>query len=450
MTVLRHFGLKEQPFGVTPDPRFLYASSTHREALASLLYGLESGLGFVTLIAQPGMGKTTLLFEALRRVGHSTRSVFLFHAINSPDDLIQSLLLDLGVDNTDENPVRMQAVLNQVLMQHRATGKRLVVVIDEAQNLDTQVLESVRMLSNFEAAGEKLLQIVLAGQPQLAEKLVSAELLQLRQRISIFARLDPLSDHDVSSYIKYRLSVAGYQNADPVFTEQAVALITQASEGIPRNINNICFNSLSISYAMQQRTVGVDVIQEVIRDLDVKLVYGIGESLQNEDDLTTQSHIQERGRLKLPALKILALVGLASIVFAIYSGIRLGVLRSSHIERPVESKGTSGIAVVGSQGAELTSSQTASPTSAPLIIAPSAPAPSTTAPVTSPSASTAPKLLSVRAKRGATIYGICVERFGKCSPSMLKYMLQLNPMITDPSRIKLGQQIAVPLLRQVQ
>jgi len=142
--------LREQPFGVSPDPRYLYASATHREALASLLYAVDSGLGFVTLTAKPGMGKTTLLFEVLRRVRETARTVFLFQTISTPIDLVRALLIDLGAKDTHGSLVEMQAQLNEFLVKQSATGKRLVVVVDEAQNLDGSVLEAVRMLSNFE------------------------------------------------------------------------------------------------------------------------------------------------------------------------------------------------------------------------------------------------------------------------------------------------------------
>src|ERR1700678_3585255 len=216
--VLRYFKLREQPFGVTPDTRYLYASATHREALASLLYGVESGLGFVTLTANPGMGKTTLLFEALRRVQETAKTVFLFQTIATPLDLVRALLIDLGVKDTQGTLVELQTQLNEVLVSQSATGKRLVVAIDEAQNLDLSVLEAVRMLSNFETARQKLMQIILSGQLQLAEKLAQPELLQLRQRVSIFAHLKPLSAVETEAYIQHRLRVAGCSTDEPVFT----------------------------------------------------------------------------------------------------------------------------------------------------------------------------------------------------------------------------------------
>src|SRR3954469_4972330 len=191
--VSQYFKLREQPFGVTPDPKYLYAGASHREALAALLYGLQSGLGFVSLIAKPGMGKTTLLSEVLGRLRDTKTTVFLFQTITTPAELLRSILIDLGVKQAREGLVDLQTQLNNTLVNQCTAGKPVVLVIDEAQNLNDDVLEAVRMLSNFETSRQKLMQIVLAGQPQLAEKLMTSNLLQLRQRISIFAHLTPLS-----------------------------------------------------------------------------------------------------------------------------------------------------------------------------------------------------------------------------------------------------------------
>ncbi len=325
MTVLRHFGLKEQPFGVTPDPRFLYATSTHREALASLLYGLESGLGFVSLIAQPGMGKTTLLFEALRRIADSTRSVFLFQTISNPHELVHSLLMDLGERDVPANLVEMQSRLNEVLVNHQATGRRLVVVIDEAQNLNTVVLEAVRMLSNFETAGQKLLQIILAGQPQLAEKLVSPELLQLRQRISIFAHLDPLQATEVTAYVQHRLRIAGCDLPETLFSRGALAAISRASEGIPRNINSICFNALSLGYALQKSSIDADVIEEVLRDRDVRVEYVAPPTpTAFHEQASKESMSQRPARSSRFSVLALGIAGLICVALSLLVGIEIG------------------------------------------------------------------------------------------------------------------------------
>jgi general secretion pathway protein A len=267
--VLPFYQLREQPFGVTPDLRYFFLSNTHREALASLLYGVDAGCGFLAVIAAPGLGKTTLLFDALRCLRQSALTVFLFGTVCTPLDLLRSLLTALGVKDAHGNLTRMQSRLQDVLIEQAQLGKRVVVVVDEAQNLDHAVLELMRMLSNFETPQQKLLQIILAGQPHLAEKIASPGLEQLRQRISIFAHLRPFSRQETQLYIEHRLRVAGYTLKTPLFTRDALALIADSSAGIPRTINNLCFNALSVGCALKMLSIGTEIICEVIADLDV-------------------------------------------------------------------------------------------------------------------------------------------------------------------------------------
>src|SRR5258706_5269944 len=207
---LEHFGLREQPFGVTPDPHFLYFSPSHLEAAASLLYGIQSQRGFMTLIAKPGMGKTTLLFALLEHLRGSARTAFLFQTHSDPQLFLRSLIVDLGIPDQGEDIVHMQRRLNEVLIREVRAGRRVVVVIDEAQNLEDPVLEAVRMLSNFEIPGTKLIQILLAGQPQLADRLARRELVQLRQRISILSRLKQFTATETANYLDHRSKSAGF------------------------------------------------------------------------------------------------------------------------------------------------------------------------------------------------------------------------------------------------
>lgn len=265
---LKFFGLREQPFGVTPDPRFLYLSPAHREALASLYYGIETGRGFLALIAKPGMGKTTLLFHLLEKFRTTARTAFLFQTQCTSREFMRFLLAELGYETRDQDFVRMHEEFNKHLLQEARAGNRFIVVVDEAQNLDASVLETIRLLSDFETPRAKLLQIVLAGQPELADKLASRHLAQLRQRVSLLNGLQPLSAEETRNYIQHRLRVAGYQGHE-LFTTQAMAAITAFTEGVPRNINNFCFNALSLAFALRQTAVDTAIVQEVISDLDI-------------------------------------------------------------------------------------------------------------------------------------------------------------------------------------
>jgi general secretion pathway protein A len=267
--VLDFYKLAEQPFGVTPDSRFLYLGPKHREALASLLYGTESNRGFLALIAKPGMGKTSLLYHYLSYLRDKARTAFIFRTDCDSREFIRHLLIDLGVDVAGMDLPAMHDSLNKLLTEEMRAGRRFVLVIDEAQNLEEKVLESIRLLSNFETPWTKLMQIVLAGQPQLADRLASPSMAQLRQRVSMVIRIEPFTHQEVNAYIDHRLWIAGCDKP-ALFTVGARKLIADHSEGIPRNINNLCFNAMSLACALKHEAIDRNVILEVLADLDLE------------------------------------------------------------------------------------------------------------------------------------------------------------------------------------
>jgi len=281
---LNYFGLKEQPFGVTPDPRFLYLSAAHREALASLYYGIEANRGFLGLIARPGMGKTTILFHLLEKFRTTAHTAFIFQTQCNSREFLRFLLSELGYEGDTQDFVRLHEEFNRRLLQEARAGKRMIVVIDEAQNLAPEVLETVRLLSDFETPTAKLMHIILAGQPQLADKLASPSLSQLRQRVSILHGLEPLSSWEIKNYIEHRLKIAGYIG-DPIFTADAYDEIAIFTQGIPRNVNNFCFNALSLAYALQKKIVDMDVVKEVMADLDITKFTSLAQTEPEELEL---------------------------------------------------------------------------------------------------------------------------------------------------------------------
>ena len=268
---LEFFGLRQEPFGMTPDPAYLYASKTHSEALASLSLGIADNRGFFALVAQPGMGKTTLLYQLLEKLRDSTRTVLLFQTQCTSRELIEYILQDLGVDVKGMGLVAMHGKLNEILFSELLAGKRFVLVIDEAQNLDDSVLETVRMLCNFETHNAKLLQIVLAGQPRLASKLAQPQLSQLRQRIAVLSHLEPFTAEETGLYIEHRLKIAGH-SGEVIFDPPSIGVLARLSDGIPRNINNICYNSLLLAYNRGLHQVTVEIAQEAATRLDVELL----------------------------------------------------------------------------------------------------------------------------------------------------------------------------------
>ena len=267
--LLKFFGLDDQPFGVTPDPRFLYFTAGHREALAALYYAIEERRGFSALVAKPGMGKTTLLFRLLESLQDSTRTAFLFQTGQDSREFLDSLVRDLGINAAANDLPSLHEALNEMLVQEMEANRRVVVVIDEAQNLSEEMLEAVRLLSNFETPAAKMIHIVLAGQPALADKLAGSALTQLRQRVGSVAQLQPLTLKETKEYVEHRLRAAGFKGAQ-LFTSNALESIAKISEGIPRNINSICFQSLSLGFVYQKRPIDSEVVREVARDLEIK------------------------------------------------------------------------------------------------------------------------------------------------------------------------------------
>ena len=269
---LAHFALKHEPFGVSPDCRFFYESEQHGEALATLYYAIEQRRGFGLLVARPGLGKTSILVLLTHLLRGKAETAYLPYPYFDRSSVLQSILQSLNLNSgMGLAPGTSQAhdhrIFYEYLMKLRLAGKTCVVVFDEAQDLNREMLEGIRMLSNFETPSEKLVQIVLSGQPRLADTLAQPDCEQLRQRLNVVARLQPLSTAEVRNYIAHRLTTAGGSTA--LFTGHALDAIAAASGGVPRNVNTICFNALTLAFALEHKQVGLEEVQEVLHDLDL-------------------------------------------------------------------------------------------------------------------------------------------------------------------------------------
>ena len=265
-----HFGLCQAPFNITPDPSFLYASGSHREGLAQLSYGIRARKGFVVLTGEVGTGKTTLIHALLNDLNGSTQTALIFSTIDTPIDLLRSVCEEFGL--VDPRQPRQEihdylVFLNEFLLESYQKGENCALIIDEAQNLSAEVLESVRLLSNFETSKDKLLQILLVGQPELAVRLNSPELRQLKQRVMLRHHLRALSLQDCREYVSNRLKVAGGDRA--IFTPSALESIYSYSGGIPRLVNVLCDNALLTAYALRKQEIDAAIVREVAEDLSI-------------------------------------------------------------------------------------------------------------------------------------------------------------------------------------
>jgi general secretion pathway protein A len=264
---LNFYGLREAPFSPTPDPRFLFQSTRHREALAQLVYGVRERKGFIVLTGEVGTGKTTLLRTLLERLDADTRVAYVHNSALPIEGLLEYILQDWGVKSTAATHAQRLFELNEFLIGQHRQGQSPVLVIDEAQNLAIETLEAVRLLSNFETNNQKLMQILLVGQPELRDKLNVPELRQLKQRIAMRCHISPLSAEETRLYIRHRLRVAGAADAG-IFTDPAIQRIADYSGGIPRVVNVVCDHCLLTGYADSKRRIDPRIVNEAIAYLE--------------------------------------------------------------------------------------------------------------------------------------------------------------------------------------
>ena len=265
----RHYGFKETPFNQTPDSSFFFPSEKHKTALDALLYAIKLRKGFVVVTGEIGSGKTTVSRTLLKKLGNDNiRSAVITNTFLTPKGIITLILEDLGVSYTPSSKERLLLQLNEFLLVEARQNRDIVLLIDEAQNLSPQCLEEVRMLSNLETEKDKLLQIILIGQPELKKKLELPRLEQFRQRIAIHYHIDPLNEKETRQYILHRLNYASVsgQNMDHLFDPAAIDAIYQFSRGLPRLINKICDHALFTGFVSEASKISAAIIQDAVRD----------------------------------------------------------------------------------------------------------------------------------------------------------------------------------------
>jgi len=264
---LKFYGLKEKPFSVTADPNFLYLSRHHREAISHMQYGIEERMGFLEITGEIGTGKTTICKGLLNTLDEHTKTAFILNSNLSEIQILQAIVEDFGIRLKNKNKLTMMNELNKFLLDQLKQNNNAVLIIDEAQNLKLSLLEQIRLLSNLETEKEKLLQIILVGQPELKEKLASKELEQLRQRIAIRYHILPLDRDEVEGYMSHRLEVAGSHNGN-FFKHDAIDSIFKFSRGVPRLINIICDKALLSGYAAEKKSIDSYMIKKCAKEIE--------------------------------------------------------------------------------------------------------------------------------------------------------------------------------------
>ncbi len=293
------FGLKENPFNVNPDPRYLYLTKQIEEALTGLMYGIQTRKGFITLTGEVGTGKTTLvnrLLDWLRQ--RRTRTAFLFNSRMNTSHLFDFILAEFDIPCESRIKSQQLMKLNQWLLERYRAGETAVLIVDEAQNLTYPVLEEIRLLTNLETSTEKLLQIVLSGQPELEDKLKLPQLRQLKQRITLRCKTSPLTKEQTHAYIAERLRIAG-TNGEQIFSPEAMDAVHLYSLGIPRVVNLLCEHSLINTYVEQERIVTPKVVEDIAREFQLDEIEpipptGVPPRIDN-DVYSSESFVQNLG-----------------------------------------------------------------------------------------------------------------------------------------------------------
>jgi general secretion pathway protein A len=302
-----YYGLKENPFNVNPDPRFLFLTKQIEEALTGLMYGIQTRKGFITLTGEVGTGKTTLVNRLLDWLHHRrARTAFLFNSRMNTNQLFDFILAEFDIPCETKSKSQQLMKLNQWLLERYRAGETVVLIIDEAQNLTYPVLEEVRLLTNLETSTEKLLQIVLSGQPELEERLKLPQVRQLRQRIMLRCKTAPLTKDQTHEYVVERLRIAG-AGGEPIFSPAAMDTVHMYSMGIPRVVNLLCEHSLVNGFVEQQRPIQPKIVEDVAREFqldEVEPITGPASLRQETDVYNSEAFLQNLGealsRFRLP------------------------------------------------------------------------------------------------------------------------------------------------------
>lgn len=441
----QHFGFRESPFSITPDPRFFFANSIYLEAFANLRYGIEAKKGFIAVTGEVGTGKTTLLRKLMLNLDKTIQTVLVFNTDVTFNELLRVILRDLGLPTAGKDRLGMVEELNDYLIEQLEHGQTVCLLIDEVQNLSDESLEGLRLLSNLETDRQKLLQIVLMGQPELQAKLDQPHLRQLKQRIAIRCEIARLTDYEVGPYINFRLGVAGCDDHE-LFDPEAVEKIAVCSKGIPRLINVICDNALLIAFAASQRIVSADVVGEVVRDLRLAPGSQFPENESNQavpitppaagvgilSSKTTVQTSQRRSKRSLAAATAASLVIVILLGFASLTDPESFFMETG--------KSLTGYQKNLSEWALLVTGQKADP---PRITVKVADAGLQTAEIGTESSDH-----RVTIQYGSTVFQIATDAYGSSAVLGMDLIKEFNPDIQNLNWINAGQDLLLPALTE--
>jgi general secretion pathway protein A len=474
----RFYGFSEKPFETTPDPKFLYLSSTHREVLSSLTYGIRERKGFIVVLGEAGTGKTVLLRSILDRQEKEVKAAYIFNTDFAFEELLHLVLMDLGLADEKEHLTKAEAIhrLNKLAVRQLARGGSLVIIVDEAQELDRRCLENLRLLSNLETSSNKLIQIILSGQPALEKKLMQPDLKNLSQRISLKRYILPFDEKQTHEYIRHRLEVVG-NGGSSLFTKDAETLIWLYSGGIPRKINTVCDSALLIGCAIKERKIRGETVQEAIDGLSENPFSDLSTARADWEAARARFIKPSSGRRLFGSPGLFLLAACLSLLTG-FGLVTLGL----HLKEKVALTPRNNVQTMASERQTSASSPTLVPKHPPEPEAktvpsealaavpaerafPASPAPTEPAGknVESPAvqeqskggkARPAPlqkklpeeKSTVAEVRAGDTFFRIVMTNYGRYDKAIESKVLAANPEIKDPSQIKVKQRITLPPL----
>ena len=417
---LNFFNLKKEPFHITPDPEFLFLSPSHKEALAAIIYGIEQKKGFVAIVGDVGVGKTTILRSYLDGAKKDRfKIIYVFNARLTFEALLKTIYQELGIEVPPGDVMELVNTLYEILINEYKLGNTVVLVVDEAQNMPLETIESLRMLSNLETSKDKLIQIVLVGQPEFDEGLNQNRLRQLKQRIAIRSTILPLSKEESLEYIKHRLRRAG-SNHSSIFTKGALKNIIDKANGIPRMINILCDNALITGFGYQQNPVSAKIAKEVIADF-------------------SGAKRSSFGRWWIPVTSFLAAIVLAVAWMWPYAEVlinKVGTITFYHKSEPVDSVKKTRMETKIKDGVKQaepaqTREQAEQPAQTPIQ-------------VQVQQATVASKGKAVRSPRTVNRSKPAEEAYNKPDGKLLEIIQESNPQVTDVNLIQAGSEIKLP------
>ena len=441
---LAFYGLKKEPFHTTPDPNFLYLSPSHKEAMGAIIYGIERRKGFIAIFGEVGVGKTTIIRAYLEKTSdRKQKTVYILNPVLSFHGLLTDIFRSLDLVPSHDDSAEMVNQLQEALIQEYRSGSTVVLVIDEAQNMPVKTLEQLRLLSNLETSTDKLIQIVLIGQPELTTLLNHPTLKSLHQRIALRATIQPLQPKESQAYIEHRVALAS-ATGTPLFTQGAMKLIIREAQGIPRRINILCDNALITGYGRQQKPVSVSEVREILADMDgsrssylMKWAVGVAAAILLAIGVFLLRPIFLPGNAGVSQLSLSEplsqnTMGTSSEKMSQESTGQLGgqtmpmASSVSRIEEPIPN------AVKAGTGSGLTKKSVEKVVRNPRNHTEVASKPSRVSPVTR------------AVKEGDNLSQIANEAYGSSSRQYVEWVRQHNPQISDPNIILPGQKIVLP------